>query len=57
MMKNSKTAHKKRKNENFEKQKNAFFPHVPKITQPKNWVSMSKDVPCSPFTHTHTLTE
>ena len=27
---------KKRKNENFQKQKNEFFSHVPRIIQPKN---------------------
>ena len=32
----SKNAFKKRKNENFEKQKNAFLSHVPRIIQPKN---------------------
>ena len=31
-----KNALKKRKNENFEKPKIAFFSHVPSITQPKN---------------------
>ena len=53
-----KNAYKKRKNENFEKQKNAFFPHVLRTTQPKNCVPRSKGVTCSPFTdgqtHTHT---
>ena len=34
--KKSKNAYKKRKNENFEKQKNAFFSHVSRIIQPKN---------------------
>ena len=33
--KKSKNAYKKRKNENFEKQKMRFFSHVPRITQPK----------------------
>ena len=32
----SKNAYKKRKNENFEKQKNAFFSHVTRIIQPKH---------------------
>ena len=32
----SKNAYKKRKNEHFEKQKNVFFSHVLRITQPKN---------------------
>ena len=54
--KKSKNAYKKRKNENFEKQKNAFFSHVPRITQPKNQVPRPKSVPCSPRTdgQTHT---
>ena len=34
--KKTKNAYKKRKNENFKKQKNAFFSHVPRIIQPKN---------------------
>ena len=34
--KKMKNAYKKRKNENFEKQKNVFLSHVPRITQPKN---------------------
>ena len=31
-----KTGPQRAKNPNFEKQKNAFFSHVPRITQPKN---------------------
>ena len=52
--KKSKNAYKKRKNENFEKQKNAFFSHVPSIILPKNQVPRPKDVLCSPITDTQT---
>ena len=34
--KKSKNAYKKRENENFEKQKYAFFSNIPGITLPKN---------------------
>ena len=30
--------------------KNTFFSHIPRITQPKNLVPMSKGVICSPLT-------
>ena len=36
LKKTTKNAYKKRKNENFEKQKNVFLSHVPRIIQPKN---------------------
>ena len=36
--KKSKNAYKKRKNENFKKQKNAFLSHVPRIIQPKSFL-------------------
>merc|ERR1711963_979824 len=52
--KKSKNVYKKRKNQNFEKQKNAFFSHVLRITQPKYCVPRSKGVTCSPFTDTQT---
>ena len=52
--KKSKYAYKKRKNENFEKQKNAFSSHVSRITQPKNQVPRPKDVTCSPRIDRHT---
>ena len=47
------------KNENFEKQRNAFFSHVTRITQLKNQVPRSKAVLCSPRidTQTHTRHE
>ena len=40
--KKSKNAYKKRKNDNFEKQKKMFLSRVPLITQPKNQVPRSK---------------
>ena len=55
--KKSKNAYKKRKNENFEKQKNVFLSHVPRIIQPKNQVPRPKGVPCSPSTDRHTHTQ
>ena len=48
--KKSKCAYKKRKHENFEKQKDAFLSHIPRITQPKNQVPSSKCVLCSLLT-------
>ena len=35
------------------RKKNTVFSRVPRITQPKNWVPMSKDVPCSLFIDGH----
>ena len=40
------------KKENFEKWKKQFLPHVPRITQPKNWVPRSNSVLGSSITHT-----
>ena len=40
--------------ENFERWKKPFLPHVPRITQPKNWVPRSKDVTSCPRTDTQT---
>ena len=45
------------KNQNFEKQKIAFFSHVPRSIVPKNYVPRSKTVTCSLRTHKHTNTQ
>ena len=42
------------KNQNFEKQKIAFFSHVPRSIMPKNQVPRSKTVTCSLRTDTQT---
>ena len=44
------------KNQNFEKQKIAFFSHVPRSIVPKNYVPRSKTVTCSLRTDKHTNT-
>ena len=53
-MKKSKHVHKKRKNENFEKQNDAFLSQVPRIIQPKNYVPRPKGMLCGPGTDGHT---
>ena len=45
------------KNQNFEKQKIAFFSHVPRSIVPKNYVPRSKTVTCSLRTDKHTNTQ
>ena len=44
------------KNQNFEKQKIAFFSHVPRSTMPKNQVPRSKTLTSRGRTDTHTDT-